>query len=99
MSKTRDEQIVFAISPEGQGDGIPMLLLGVPTAAWEYMKDGKTHMFDLTRAGLPIKLVIFGSETHDDAMKVLNQVIGERGQAYVDMRREDFSIKPKGEKL
>lgn len=91
----RDDKIAFALSPAGQGDGVPVLILGVPTGAWEYMKDGKTHTFDLSRVGLPIKLVLFGAENHDAAMKVLNQAMSERGQAYLDMRRDDFSIQPK----
>jgi hypothetical protein len=42
-------RIVFAFS-----------LLGVPAGAWDYMKDGKTHHFDLTNIGVPFKLM-FGA--------------------------------------
>jgi hypothetical protein len=92
---TIEEKIVFAVSPDGQGDGVPMLILGVPAAAWEYMKDGKTHNFDLTKIGVPLKLVLFGADSHDAAMKVLQDDLKARGEPYLDERRRDFSIEPK----
>lgn len=91
-----DEKIVFAVSPAGQGDGAPVVVLGVPKDAWEYMRDGKTHTFDLTKAGIPIKLVLFGAESHDAAMKMLNAGFAAEGRAYIDARNKDFSIEPKG---
>ncbi|WP_287260120.1 hypothetical protein [Mesorhizobium sp.] len=92
----RDEKLVFAVSPAGQGDGVPILLVGVPNGAWEYMKDGKTHHFDLTKAGVPVKLLFFGAETHAAAMKVIDDAMKASGTAYLDERRTDFAIKPKG---
>jgi hypothetical protein len=92
---TKDEKIAFAISPEGQGDGIPALILGVPTGAWGYMADGKTHTFDLTSVGLPIKLVLFGGETHASVKRTLEALVLSTGVPVLDETRRDFSIKPK----
>ncbi|TIM16233.1 MAG: hypothetical protein E5Y67_03300 [Mesorhizobium sp.] len=93
----RDEKLVFAVSPAGQGDGVPILLVGVPNGAWEYyMKDGKTHHFDLTKAGVPVKLLLFGAESHAAAMKVIDDAMKASGTAYLDERRTDFAIKHKG---
>ena len=77
-------------------EGGTMVLLGIPAAAWDYMKDGKTHLFDLTKLGLPIQLVLFGAESHDAAMKVIEARNSRLGIAALDERRADFSINPKG---
>ncbi|TIL29992.1 hypothetical protein [Mesorhizobium sp.] len=90
-----DEKLVFAVSPAGQGDGVPILLVGVPNGAWEYMKDGKTHHFDLTKAGVPVKLLLFGAESHAAAMKVIDDAMKASGTAYLDERLTDFAIKPR----
>jgi hypothetical protein len=90
-----EEKLVFAISPQGQGDGVPLLIVGLPALAWEYMKDGKTHHFDLTKIGLPVKMIFFGAENHDAAMKAIDAGMKARGEAYLDERQQDFSIEPK----
>lgn len=90
-----EEKMVFAISPEGQGDGVPVLLVGVPKGAWQYMRNGKTHTFDLTSAGLPVKLVLFGGRDHADVMRHVNEAMKMTNTPYLDQRRTDFSIKPK----
>ena len=56
----RANQVVFAVS--SRADGGVDVLLGVPTAAWEYMQDGKTHTFDLTKLGLSIRLIMCGGK-------------------------------------
>jgi hypothetical protein len=91
---TIEQKIVFANSPRGQGDGVTLLLVGVPRDAWVYMKDGKTHHFDLTQVGMPVKMILFGARNHDAAMAVLQESAKSRGEAYLDERRRDFSIKP-----
>lgn len=89
-----ENKMVFAVSPEGNGDGVPMLLLGIPAGAWEYMKDGKTHQFDLTKIGLPVRIMLYGAPDHSAAMKMVEGHLSDRGLPYLDARREDFSIKP-----
>lgn len=61
MPANIEQKLVFAISPQGQGDGIMM----------------------------------FGAKNHDEAMKVMGDAIAATGQAYLDERQKDFSIKPK----
>lgn len=88
-----EHKIVFGVSgPDARGT--VTLLVGVPEAAWDYMKDGKTHHFDLTRTGLPIQLMLYGAKDHDAAMKVMEDAMAIRGVPYDDRRREDFSIQP-----
>jgi hypothetical protein len=89
MPKNIEEKIVFALSPSDIG---PILTLGIPKAAWEYMKDGKTHHFDLTSIGIPVKLLLFGAESHDAAMKVLTKAAADQGVPLLDERQRDFSI-------
>ena len=91
----KEQQVVFAIAPAGQGDGAPMLLFGIPEGAWEQMKDGHTHTFDLTKAGLPLKIVIYGGKDHAEVMKIVSDHMKERNLPYVDERGIDFSIKPR----
>jgi hypothetical protein len=93
MSKI-EEKMVFGVSP-GDGDGIPLVLLDIPKGAWEHMKDGKTHTFDLTKIGMPIKIMLYGADDHAAAMKMIEVHLAERGVPYIDARRDDFSIKPK----
>lgn len=57
MAKDGSEKIVFGYAPEGNG---AVLLLGIPTSAWEYMKDGKTNTLDLSSIGIPIITARFG---------------------------------------
>lgn len=90
-----DDKIVFALSPEGQGDGVPVVILGIPKAAWDYMADGKTHTFDLTKVGCPVKLVLFGAEDHAAVMKAMNEAMSAANMPYLDERQTDFSIKPR----
>ena len=78
-------------------DGVPALILGIPRGAWQYMRHGKTHTFDLTKAGLPIKLVLFGGKDHAEVMAVLNKAMADSKTPYIDERRTDFSIKPKSD--
>lgn len=93
MSEIEDK-MVFGVCPNGQGDGVPMVLLGIPAGAWEYMRDGKTHHFDLTRVGLPVKVMLFGAADHAAAIKVVHEHNKSLGLSTLDLRREDFSIHP-----
>ena len=85
-----DQKIVFGISHE-VGE-IPTLVMGIPTAAWEYMKDGHTHTFDLSKAGIPVKVVLFGASDHDAVLALIDAGLKASGHPYLDERRKDFSI-------
>jgi len=52
MSKI-DREVVFGYSL-GQ-DGKPgTIIVGIPRAAWRYMRRGKTHGIDLSKVGVPL---------------------------------------------
>jgi hypothetical protein len=89
-----EEKVLFAVSPRPD-DGLD-ILLGVPTAAWEYMKDGQTHTFDLTKLGLSIRIIMYGGPDHAAIARWIaehNQSLGVTETQ--DRRGEDFSIEPK----
>jgi hypothetical protein len=83
--------VLFTLADTGTEGKI--LILGIPRAAWEYMKDGKTHDFDLTAIGFPVKLMLFGGDTHDSIMKTLEAAARAQGTVIEDMRNKDFAIK------
>ena len=85
---------MFALSPTGTGDGVPLMVVGIPEKAWTVLIEGKTAEFDLTKAGLPIKLVLFGAKDHDAAMKMLTEHAANRNEPMYDRRREYFGIDP-----
>lgn len=95
MAQDKEQKMAFAVQ---MTDDVPLMTIGVPQAAWDYMKDGKTHTFDLTPMGVPLKLMIFGGESHDAVTKTLFEAASKAGIVVNDMRRTDFSIKdiPKG---
>lgn len=95
MARNIEEKMVFGVSYEGQGDGIPLVVLGCTNGAWDYMRDGKTHNFDLTSLGIPIKVMVFGAPDHTTAMKTLEAGAKTGGSSLIDARNKDFSIKPK----
>ena len=85
------EKVVFAVAP--RADGGLDVLLGVSAASWEYMKDGKTHTFDLTKLGLPIRIMMFGSADHQKALDVIQAHNASIGVFETDDQRgRDFSI-------
>lgn len=90
MAAVRENQILFALMNADEG---PILTLGIPKAAWNYMRNGKTHTFDLRNIGFPVRLMLFGAETHDAALKEIERAAAEKGVPLLDERRKDFSIK------
>lgn len=78
----REEQVLFLMSGEqvpveAGVTGVPKyLLLGISKKAWEYMRKGKNHNFDLRRLGLPMQLILFGGATHDHLMDSISLFTG-----------------------
>lgn len=56
------------------------------------MKDGKTHTFDLSKAGLPVRVVLFGGKDNQSLLKILKEDLAKQGIRVDDRRGEDFSI-------
>lgn len=91
MSKP-EEKILFAVSTD-HADNTPVILLGIPKAGWEYMKNGKTHTFNLAKIGLPVRLVLFGGKDSDSILKVLKEDLAKQGITIDDQRGKiDFGI-------
>jgi hypothetical protein len=89
----RNNKIVFAVAPEGTGDGLgPMLLVGISKDAFEYMKDGKTHDFDLSSIGVPIKMVLFGASTFEEARATVERMAAMSKTRTADLTGRNFSI-------
>jgi len=88
----RPEQVVFAVSPREDGFDV---LLGVSTPAWEYMKDGRTHTFDLTKLGLQIRIVLYGGPDQATVRMAIDEHNKRLGVTTVqDRSGEDFSVGP-----
>lgn len=81
-----ENKVVFAIGYED--DKTPVIILGISEKAWDYMKDGKTHSFDLTRVGIGAKLILFGGKTLEECMKSL-----PIGPGTIDISKKDMGIK------
>lgn len=88
-----EEKIVFGMA--NTPDGKLVILIGVPNGAWEYMKDGKTNNFDLSRAGVPIQVLVYGGKDHSAVKKVVDDWNAGQGLPSLDLRREDWTIKDK----
>ncbi|MBN8995922.1 MAG: hypothetical protein J0H94_11915 [Rhizobiales bacterium] len=94
MARDIEEKVVFGI---GTGaDGVPTILLGVTEKAWAYMRDGKTHTFDLRSIGVPVKIVAFGAADHTAVIQMLEAGAKASGSPILDARNRDFSIEPGG---
>lgn len=86
----RHQRVVFGASPKGDTTDV---ILGVSAAAWEYMKDGKTHTFDLQSIGLPLRIVLFGAKDTGEAYAVIEKHNASLGLKTEDRSSEDFSMK------
>ena len=84
----RDKNVVFAIGPAI--DGVPVVLCGITQKAWDNMQNGLSSDMDLTKAGYPFRLILFGAKSHEEIMSVISS-ISPKGD-YVDLRHKDFKI-------
>lgn len=89
---TPEQRLVFAVSPNGTGDGVPLVLVGIPIGAWDFMKDEHTHNFDLTKVGLPVKFILFGCTDRGRAIGIIEEANAARGESTLHMPTVDFSI-------
>lgn len=83
------KETVFGLSE--LPDGTKFLMLGMTDAAWATIKSGLTHEFDLTKMGIPVRLVLYGGGSVEDVMQVItayNEAAGNK--TAFDPR--DFSI-------
>lgn len=83
-----DMQLVFALA-NVPGDSVPMCVIGIPKLAYGFMQGGNTQDLDLTKCGIPLRLMLFGAETRKDITDLLKIASGPKTQ---DRMQEDFSI-------
>lgn len=93
MAQSIEEKVVFGVAPAGTGDGVQMVLFGIPAAAWENLKNGKCSTFDLTKLGIPVKVALYGAANHAAAMELIEGYMSKEGVPYINALREDFAIK------
>jgi hypothetical protein len=84
------EKVVFCIAENERGG--TDVVLGLSEASWEYMKDGKTHTFDLTKLGLPIRIFLFGGPDREWCYQQLEAHNRRLGIETLDKRGDDFSV-------
>jgi len=90
MTLEKEQKVVFAVSPRGEAGAD--ILLGVPLAAWEYMKDGHTHTFDLTKLGLPFRILLYGGPDQATVRAVIDAHNAAHDVTVEDQTDRDFSV-------
>lgn len=85
-----NQKVVFAAASDAAGSLV--MIVGIPEDAWEYMREGKTHTFDLTKSNIPVKMVMYGGKDHTDCMRKLEGDAASANVVLDDRRRDDFSI-------
>lgn len=85
----KEEKIVFGVSPRESGAD---LLLGISRAAWEYMQHGQTQTIDLTKLGLPFRLILWGGATQAEIRAAVEVHNAKLGLVTEDQTDRDFSI-------
>lgn len=95
MPTAREKQVLFAYKPAHETqDKVPVLAFIIPQAAWDYMKNGLGHDFDLTNVGIPLKIVIGRTKTQATGVAELRKA-GLTSEATHDLRDVDVSFTPK----
>lgn len=57
----------------------PTVILAMSQASWDYCKDGRTHTFDLTKAGLPFQIIIAGGATREGIIADIETAMDQSG--------------------
>lgn len=90
----RDERCAFMAGK--LPDGRPMMIIGIPRAAYERMADGKTSHFDLgldPATGSNLTIMLFGAGSYDEAMKTLEQAAAREGRTLDIKTGKDFGVR------
>jgi hypothetical protein len=75
MSDEQEKTVVFAVGDPDDTVNGPMYVIGMSQAAWDYCKDGSTHMIDLRPFGMAVRISIFGGPSRDEVSKMLMEGI------------------------
>ena len=82
----RPEQAVFGLG--NQPDGSHVAVIGIHEKAWEHMRDGQTHTFDLRSLGYPVQIILFGAKDQSTAIRLMTDHPGP-----VEFKPDDFGMK------
>lgn len=91
--KSSEAETIFLTSQDEDGNMI--LSIGLSKAAWEYMKDGKTHTIDLTQLGANLKLLFFGCENKAAGLEKLKADAKAMGIEIKEGPVKNYGIKEK----
>jgi hypothetical protein len=92
--KEEDKKVVVGLGGSDRSGDIPTIVLGMPEASWPEMEGGKTHSFDLSKIGIPVRIIMFRGKDHEDVAKTMMDAAGEAGADVFDQRhsKRDLGI-------
>jgi hypothetical protein len=69
-----ERQVLYTYRPgEGNADGKSALVVMITQSAWEALQSGGHAAFDLTEAGLPLRVLIGRTKTQESGMTELRE--------------------------
>jgi len=91
-----EQKVLFAFAPaESQPDGIPTLVFLMTQKARDYMINGLSHDFDLTKIGIPLKVIIGPCHDHASGLAQLEKANGgPLARGFRDARGVSMEINP-----
>jgi hypothetical protein len=92
----RETRVLFAYAPSStQPNGVPLVTLMMPQKAWDYMVGGLGHEFDMTKLGIPMRILIGRCQDHADGVHILEVANGGtlKRAGYNDVTDRDLSFK------
>lgn len=86
-----DNRLIIGVAGK-DARGVATLVLGMPTAAWDYCKDGKTHTVDGTKFGMKLQVVLFGCRDYVSGAQILDPNALRQGVDKLMKSRQDLGI-------
>jgi hypothetical protein len=86
-AKSKEHQVVFGLSADRR-----FVILGISEASWNFMKDGKTHNFNLEQLGFPVSIVMYGAATRAQAYDMISHLTDNKKDPQLVDLESDFSI-------
>lgn len=95
LNKDIEKVPVFGLSHDPITD-VVTLIVGIPTKSWSWMQNGKTSTIDLTKAGVRMRVVLFGGPTHQVVYDTLVKHNAKQGMVSDNQLNKDFGIDETG---
>ncbi len=83
---SEESKVVVGVATSLVPGGPPTVMLGMTPHAWDKIADGKTHTFDMRKAGINAQIVIFRGETHAEVIETLRSGAEMLGAPFDDHR-------------